>query len=83
MVQREELPSLLCRCLSGRVRLVEDDTRYRLDDGCKHTRFMLFVCKDCGKLLGFPKENLLMFLSEGPVQDVEQLIEKYCHASVG
>lgn len=65
-----------CTCLACRLEIIRDEARYRLDEGIRHTKFMLFRCKNCGKLMGFPQDNMIMFLEQGPQVDVEKFVSE-------
>jgi len=64
-----------CHCLASRVRVALDEQRYELDGG-RHTKFMVFRCRECGKYKGFPQDNMDLFLVSGSSEDVEAFVKK-------
>ena len=70
----------LCECAIGDSGLRTDVLAkfgcMPLEDG-GHTAFMLLRCKRCGKIRGFPEENLALFLQDGEPSVIRGLEEEF------
>jgi hypothetical protein len=67
-IQNEELEQFLCRCERQ-----QGATNSGLDiavalEGGRHTKFLVWKCKTCSGIIGFPSDNLKIFLEEGTLE---------------
>jgi len=76
-IEEEKLEDYLCRC--ERKQGSGTEVTVALEGG-GHTKFLVWKCQECHGLVAFPRDNLLIFLKKGTLDNKVWFFQKVIKA---